>query len=113
MWGEPGLCECRRRLRGEFELAGRSLRYLRSLSCFGLAHRHHEVVQKITFLESFEDDDGGAVLRLLKRPSSFLFVSLIVYCPKHAPGMQRVICSCSGERSRLCCEAESLAVVSS
>lgn len=28
-------------------------------------------------------EDGGAVLRLLNRPSSFLLVSLMVCCPSH------------------------------
>lgn len=81
--GELALCDRCGRLRGESEVAGRSLRCLRSLSYFELAHSTMTLSREWrTFPESF--GAGGAVLRLLKRPSSFLLTSLIVNCPNHA-----------------------------
>jgi hypothetical protein len=54
----------------------------------------------------------GAVLRLLKRPSNFLLVSLIFACPRHVRDDGHVMCSRSGARPRRCYEAEFRAVVS-
>jgi hypothetical protein len=48
--GEPALCDRCGRLRGECEVASRSLRCLRSLSYFELAHQHNDVDQMMEYI---------------------------------------------------------------
>jgi hypothetical protein len=72
----------------------------------GLAHQRHCVLEGHTPL-LVDLEDGGAVLRLLNRPSSFLLVSLMVYCPSHVRecSAQYVVVVVKG---RVCCKAEVL-----
>ena len=107
MCGAPGLCERRRRLRGEFEVAGRSLRCLRSFSGFGLAHQRHDVVQTLSY--------NARVLRGRRcstaapeetQQLSFCFAHGLL--SKSCPRMSRATRSRSGDGPRLLLQAEPL-----